>query len=160
MIKDAQFRQLRQFLSEGHPLYRAAWKVDMDVKSARKYRHAERLPRIGGVSRTWRTREDPFQDVGPATLVTCWSSIPGFRPRPSFPISNAAFQAGSPTSSSVPYKARSKRGRSYPRVHPKRFSSIRSTGPASYCLGLHAHEPICGSHLLASRLITWTITLS
>ena len=44
MVKDAQFRQLRQFLGEGHPLYRAAMKVDIDVKSARKYRHAERLP--------------------------------------------------------------------------------------------------------------------
>ena len=65
MIKDAQFRQLRQFLSEGHPLYRAAWKVDMDVKSARKYRHAERLPSESVSPRTWRTREDPFQDVWP-----------------------------------------------------------------------------------------------
>src|SRR5271157_6061809 len=44
MIKDAQVRKLRQFLGEGHPLYRAALKVGMDAKSARKYRHADRLP--------------------------------------------------------------------------------------------------------------------
>jgi len=65
MIKDAQVRQLRQFLGEGHPLYRAALKVGMDVKSARKYRHAERLPSESFSPRTWRTREDPFQDVWP-----------------------------------------------------------------------------------------------
>ena len=65
MIKDAQFRQLRQFLGEGHPLYRAAMKVDIDVKSARKYRHAERLPSESLSPRTWRTREDPFQEVWP-----------------------------------------------------------------------------------------------
>jgi hypothetical protein len=34
MIKDAQVRQLRQFLGEGHPVYRAALKVGMDVKLA------------------------------------------------------------------------------------------------------------------------------
>jgi hypothetical protein len=65
MIKDGQVRQLRQFLGEGHPLYRAALKVGMDVKSARKYRHAERLPSESLTPRTWRTREDPFQDVWP-----------------------------------------------------------------------------------------------
>ena len=65
MIKDAQIRQLRHFLGEGHPLYRAALKVGMDVKPARKYRHAERLPSESLSPRTWRTREDPFQDVWP-----------------------------------------------------------------------------------------------
>ena len=65
MIKDAQVRKLRQFLGEGHPLYRAALKVGMDAKSARKYRHADRLPSESLTPRTWRTREDPFQDVWP-----------------------------------------------------------------------------------------------
>ena len=44
MIKEAQVRKLRQFLGEGHPFYRAALKVGMDAESARKYRHADRLP--------------------------------------------------------------------------------------------------------------------
>ena len=65
MIKDAQVRKLRQLLGEGHPLYRAALKVGMDAKSARKYRHADRLPSESFAPRTWRTREDPFQDVWP-----------------------------------------------------------------------------------------------
>ena len=65
MIKDAQVRQLRQILGEGHPLYRAALKVGMDIKSARKYWYAERLPSESLSPRTWRTREDPFQDAWP-----------------------------------------------------------------------------------------------
>src|SRR3974390_3653464 len=65
MIKDAHVRKLRQLLGEGHPLYRAALKVGMDAKSARKYRHAHRLPSESLAPRTWRTREDPFQDVWP-----------------------------------------------------------------------------------------------
>jgi hypothetical protein len=65
MITDAQVRKLRQFLGEGHPLYRAALKVGMDTKSARKYRQADRLPTESVTPRTWRTREDPFQDVWP-----------------------------------------------------------------------------------------------
>ena len=65
MITDAQVRKLRQLLGEGHPLYRAALKVGMDTKSARKYRQADRLPSESITPRTWRTREDPFQDVWP-----------------------------------------------------------------------------------------------
>jgi hypothetical protein len=63
MIKDTQVRRLRRFLGKDHPLYLAALKVGMDTKTARKYRHAERLPSESFVPRTWRTREDPFQDV-------------------------------------------------------------------------------------------------
>src|ERR1700758_696177 len=65
MIQDAQVLRLRQLLGEGLPLYRAALKVGMETKTARKYRHAERLPSESFTPRSWRTREDPFQDVWP-----------------------------------------------------------------------------------------------
>ena len=65
MIKDAQVRRLRRLLGEGFPLYLAALKVGMNTETARKYRHAERLPSESFTPRTWRTREDPFQDVWP-----------------------------------------------------------------------------------------------
>jgi hypothetical protein len=83
MIKDAQVRQLRQLLGEGHPLYRAALKVGMDVKSARKYRHAERLPSESLAPRTWRTREDPFRDVWPQ-LVGMLELNPGLQAKTLF----------------------------------------------------------------------------
>jgi hypothetical protein len=65
MIKDAQVRRLRRLLGEGFPLYLAALKVGMNTETARKYRHAQRLPSESFTPRTWRTREDPFQDVWP-----------------------------------------------------------------------------------------------
>jgi hypothetical protein len=65
MIQDPQVIRLRQLLGEGLPLYRAAWKVGMDAKTAQKYRHGDRLPSQSVIPRIWRTREDPFQDVWP-----------------------------------------------------------------------------------------------
>ena len=65
MKTDRQVLKLRQLLSQGMPLYRAAWKVDMDAKTARTYRQADRLPSQSFTPRSWQTREDPFQDVWP-----------------------------------------------------------------------------------------------
>jgi hypothetical protein len=65
MTKDGQVIRLRQLLGEGQPLYLAALKVGMDTKTAQKYRQAQRLPSESFTPRTWRTREDPFQDVWP-----------------------------------------------------------------------------------------------
>jgi hypothetical protein len=47
------------------PLYRAAWKVDMDAKTARKYRETDRLPSESPTPRSWPTRQDPFEEVWP-----------------------------------------------------------------------------------------------
>jgi len=41
-------------------LSKAALRADMDVKTARKYRDAGKLPSQMCVEHTWRTREDPF----------------------------------------------------------------------------------------------------
>lgn len=65
MTKDRQIIRLRQLLGEGKPLSLAALKVGMDMKTARKYRHADRLPSETFTPRTWRTREDPFQEIWP-----------------------------------------------------------------------------------------------
>jgi hypothetical protein len=65
MTKNSQILRLRQLLGEGDPLVRAALKVGMDAKTARKYRNADRQLDASGGPRTWRTREDPFQEVWP-----------------------------------------------------------------------------------------------
>jgi len=65
MTKDAQVLRLRELLGAKLPLSLAAMKAGMDAKTARKYRDAERLPSESFIPRTWRTREDPFQDVWP-----------------------------------------------------------------------------------------------
>lgn len=63
MIKDVQMRQLRRRLAAGDSLTVAARRSGMDEKTARKYRKAETLPSELKKPRTWRTRQDPFEDI-------------------------------------------------------------------------------------------------
>lgn len=62
MITDRQVRQLRKLLANGETLSRAAWKTGMDPKTARKYRDGK-LPSERATGHTWRTREDPFDEI-------------------------------------------------------------------------------------------------
>ena len=66
MVSDEQVRQLRKLLAAGETLQRSAWKTGMAPKTARKYRSGM-LPseRNAEQQRTWRTREDAFEDVWP-----------------------------------------------------------------------------------------------
>ena len=64
IVTDRQIRCLRALLVSGKPLKVVAMRVDMDRKTARKYRDLARLPSELEVwPRAWRTREDPFADV-------------------------------------------------------------------------------------------------
>src|SRR5512135_1561176 len=65
MVTDRQFRRLRKLLQTETTLAKAADKAGVDEKTARKYRDSDQLPSARRVPRTWRTREDPFQDVWP-----------------------------------------------------------------------------------------------
>src|SRR5512135_2081251 len=65
MVTDRQFRRLRKLLQTETTLANAADKAGVDEKTARKYRNSDRLPSKRRVPHTWRTREDPFQDVWP-----------------------------------------------------------------------------------------------
>ena len=69
MIKDGQVRKLRRLLDAGESLTVAAGRTGMDEKTARKYRDGEKLPSELVKPRTWRTREDPFEEVWPAVLA-------------------------------------------------------------------------------------------
>src|SRR5512144_2251949 len=65
MVTDRQFRRLRKLFQTETTLAKAADKAGVDEKTARKYRNSDRLPSERHVPHTWRTREDPFQDVWP-----------------------------------------------------------------------------------------------
>ena len=63
-VTDRQVRRLHALLQSRKPLSVAAMRVDMDRKTARKYRDEAKLPsELETWPRTWRTREDPFADV-------------------------------------------------------------------------------------------------
>jgi hypothetical protein len=64
IVTDRQVRRLQALLKAGKPLLVAAMRVDMDRKTARKYRDQAGLPSERQTwPRAWRTREDPFADV-------------------------------------------------------------------------------------------------
>src|SRR5512142_3141991 len=65
MVTDRLFRRLRTLLQTEDTLAQAADKAGIDEKTARKYRDSDRLPSQTHTPHTWRTREDPFQDVWP-----------------------------------------------------------------------------------------------
>jgi hypothetical protein len=69
MIRDGQVRRLRRLLDAGEFLVVAAGRTGMDEKTARKYRDSEGLPTELVKPRTWRTREDPFEEVWPEVLA-------------------------------------------------------------------------------------------
>src|SRR5512146_315698 len=65
MVTDRLFRRLRKLIQTEDTLTKAADKAGVDEKTARKYRDSDPLPSQRQAPHTWRTREDPFQDVWP-----------------------------------------------------------------------------------------------
>ena len=63
MVTDSQVRKLMKLIQEEKSLGLAASKAGMDEKTARKYRDLGSLPSEIAVEHTWRTREDPFEEV-------------------------------------------------------------------------------------------------
>lgn len=64
MVTDRQVRRLHALLHSQRPLSVAAMRVDMDRKTARKYRGQVKLPsELETWPRRWRTRENPFAEV-------------------------------------------------------------------------------------------------
>ena len=63
MVKDQQVRRLFKLIQTEKNFGTAAIKPGMDEKTARKYRKLGSLPGELEQSHTWRTREDPFEDV-------------------------------------------------------------------------------------------------
>ena len=64
MVTDQQVRRLFMLIHQEPTLAIAAAKAGMDQKTARKYRRLGKLPSEVKTSHTWRTRKDPFAEVG------------------------------------------------------------------------------------------------
>jgi hypothetical protein len=65
MTTDQQVRLLMSLIKRGIPLSTAAAKAGMSEPTARKYRRQGKVPSEMRVPHTWRTREDPFEEVWP-----------------------------------------------------------------------------------------------
>ena len=64
-VTDAQARKLMEEISKHGRVGRAAMMANMDRKTARKYLSAGKLPSELREPRTWRTRQDPFEQDWP-----------------------------------------------------------------------------------------------
>lgn len=62
---DAQVRKLMEEFNKHGQVGRAALRADMDRKTARRYLQEQKLPSELKQPRTWRTRENPFDDDWP-----------------------------------------------------------------------------------------------
>lgn len=65
MTTDQQVRLLMSLIKKGIPLSTAAVKAGMSEPTARKYRRQGKVPSEMRAPHTWRTREDPFEEVWP-----------------------------------------------------------------------------------------------
>jgi hypothetical protein len=63
MVTDQQVRRLFKLVQTENNFGIAAMKAGMDEKTARKYRRLGKLPSELQTGHTWRSRQDPFEDV-------------------------------------------------------------------------------------------------
>ena len=63
MVTDKQIRKLMKLIKTEKNKSLASTKAGMDDKTARKYIRTGRLPSQSRVDHTWKTREDPFEEV-------------------------------------------------------------------------------------------------
>src|SRR5262245_54767750 len=63
MVTDKQVQRLFRLLADGETLARAAWRTNMDEKTAGKYRKLGKRPSDAAQPHTWRTRPNPFAEV-------------------------------------------------------------------------------------------------
>jgi len=63
MVTDQQVRRLKMLIKTEKTKEIAALKAGMDRKTARKYLKSDKMPSEGKIEHTWRTREDPFNEI-------------------------------------------------------------------------------------------------
>ncbi|MCP4713314.1 MAG: hypothetical protein GY869_32190 [Planctomycetes bacterium] len=65
MVTDEQVRILMKLINQEQTIQKAAAKVGMSEKTARKYRQSGKLPSQVQAAHIWRTRPDPFEEDWP-----------------------------------------------------------------------------------------------
>ena len=68
-ITDAQVRKLREVMSMGQTIGKAAMKAGMHRNTATKYLKSRAWPSEQKTERAWLTREDPFEEDWPAIVA-------------------------------------------------------------------------------------------
>lgn len=83
MVTDQQVRRLLKLVQKEKNFGIAAMKAGMDEKTARKYRNLGKLPSELKQEHTWRTRQDPFEEVWDEIKIIL-ETIPGLEAKTIF----------------------------------------------------------------------------
>ena len=83
MVTDQQVRRLFKLIQKEKNFGIAAMKAGMDEKTARKYRDLGKLPSEMKQEHTWRTRQDPFEEVWDEIEIIL-ETIPGLEAKTIF----------------------------------------------------------------------------
>ena len=158
MVTDRLFRRLRKLIQTQDTLAQAADKAGVDEKTARKYRDSESLPSQRRVPHTWRTREDPFQDVWPEALELLRLN-PGLQAKTLFLDLQRRFPGRFPDVQLRCLQRRIKQWRAL-EGPPKEVFSPRSTSRGGSPNRTSLAWPNSASPSSASRSTTWSITSS
>jgi hypothetical protein len=63
MVSDKQVKELKIMVNNGKTIAIASMKTGMSINTAKKYLDSSSIPSQMQTEHTWRTREDPFEDV-------------------------------------------------------------------------------------------------
>jgi hypothetical protein len=83
MVTDKQVQKLFRLIADGKSLAQAAWRTNMDEKTARKYQRLGKRPSEAALPRTWRTKPNPFEEVWP-TVCELLEGNPGLQAKTIF----------------------------------------------------------------------------
>ncbi len=158
MVTDRLFRRLPKLIQTESTLAQAADKAGVDEKTARKYRDSDPLPSQRRVAHTWRTREDPFQDVWPQ-LVDQLRLNPGFQAKTLFVELQRRFPGRFPDVQLRCLQRQSNCG-GPSKGRPRRCSSHRPTSRGGSPRMTSPIWALAASPSPASCSTTWSITSS
>ena len=126
MVTEQQIRRLLKLSNTEKTQEIAASKAGMDVKTARKYLRARRLPSELKPERHWRTRKDNFEDLWPEIQEQLRTN-PGLEAKTIF----AALQRKYPERFADGQLRTLQRRVKHWRALPRRCTSCRSIGPVN-----------------------------
>ena len=138
-VTDRQVRRLHALLKSGKPLLVAAMRVDMDRKTARKYRDETKLPsELETWPRTCALGKTPLRTSG-RRCENNWKQALVCRQKPSLSGSNAATQVDSRMVTYAHCTVEFGTGKRS-LVCPRKCSSPDPSSRPAGCIGLHPHD--------------------
>src|SRR5579863_6154470 len=129
MVTDQQIRRLFKLSMTEETQEIAASKAGMDVKTARKYLKARRLPSEVKAARHWRTRPDGFAEVWP-DISEQLRTNPALEAKTIFEALKRQYPDRFADGSCEPCNVGLKRGVPQ-KGRPRKCTSCRSIGPGS-----------------------------